>query len=151
MEEIATLEQCLRPEDFAITYDLKEAYNHVPIHPSMRPLLGVAWRGRCYQFKGMPFGLNDAPRVFSSIMKKAVQTIREVWRIRAVIYLDDLILLHQNAETLYETGQEVLLFLRWLGWTVNEQKSNLIPTKIWTYLGWQWNSINMTVQLKPER
>jgi hypothetical protein len=68
MEGVSTLEQCLKKNEFAITYDLKEAYNHIPVHPSMRPLLGVAWRGRCYQSKGMPFGLNDAPRVFSQIM-----------------------------------------------------------------------------------
>jgi hypothetical protein len=68
-----------------------------------------------------------------------------------VIYLDDLILLYQNAETLYEIGQEDLLFLRWLGWSVNIEKSKLIPSRTWTYLGWQWNSEKMTVQLKQER
>jgi hypothetical protein len=151
MEGVHTLKDLIQPKDYAITYDLKDAYNHVPVHPSMSPLLGVAWRGKCYRFVGMPFGLSDAPRVFSSIMKKVVTTIREVWNVKAVIYLDDLILLHQNPDILQNIGKEVLLFLQWLGWTVNQQKSCLIPNRIWTYLGWEWNSITMSVHLKKER
>jgi hypothetical protein len=78
MEGTPSLKDLLVQGDYAVTYDLKEEYNHVPVHPSMQPLLGVAWKGKCYKLLGMPFGLNDAPRVFSRVMKKAVQYIREL-------------------------------------------------------------------------
>jgi hypothetical protein len=112
MEGVPTLKTLLEYQDYAITFDLKEAYNHVPVHPSMRPLLGVAWRGRCYRFKGMPFGLNDAPRVFTQLMKKAVREIREVWNIKAIIYLDDLLLLHPDPDHLLQIGKEVTKYLK---------------------------------------
>jgi hypothetical protein len=35
--------------------------------------------------------LIDAPRVFTHIMKKAIQSIREIWRFQCMIYLDNLL------------------------------------------------------------
>jgi protein gp37 len=93
----------------------------------MRPLLGLAWRGKCYTCVGMPLGLNDAPRVFTMIMRVAVRIIREVWNIKTEVYLDDIVILHQDPDRLKQIGQEVTLFLQWLGWTVNQENSHLIP------------------------
>jgi hypothetical protein len=39
-----TLEQLLMKNDFAISYDLKEAYNNVPVHPTMQDLLGIQYQ-----------------------------------------------------------------------------------------------------------
>jgi hypothetical protein len=36
IEGTPTLEQLLMKNDFAISYNLKEAYNHVPVHPQCR-------------------------------------------------------------------------------------------------------------------
>jgi hypothetical protein len=55
----------------------------------------------------MPFGLNDAPRVFTHIMHKVIHSIRETWNIRAVIYLNDLLLLHQDKDYLQQIGGEI--------------------------------------------
>jgi hypothetical protein len=140
MEGVSTLSDLISKNDYAISFDLKDAYNHVPVHPSMRPLLGLAWRGKCYTCVGMPFGLNDAPRVFTMIMRVAVRIIREVWNIKTEVYLDDIVLLHQDPGPLKQIGQEVSLFLQWLGWTVNQEKSHLIPSRTFTYLGWKWVS-----------
>jgi hypothetical protein len=69
MEGTPTLEQLLMKNDFAISYNLKEAYNHVPVHLAMQDLLGIQYQGHLYKYQGMPFGLNDTPRVFTQIMK----------------------------------------------------------------------------------
>jgi hypothetical protein len=53
-----------------------------------------------YTYQGMPFRLNNALQVFTQIMKKYVMAIQEIWRIRCVIYLDDLVLLHPDKEYL---------------------------------------------------
>jgi hypothetical protein len=68
-----------------------------------------------------------------------------------VIYLDDILILHQDKDHLKQVGQEVLLFLKWLGWTMNVEKSQLVPARIFWYLGWQWNSVDMEVTLTEER
>jgi ribonuclease HI len=151
MEGVSTLTDLISKNDYAISFDLKDAYNHVPVHPSMRSLLGLAWRGKCYTCVGMPFGLNDAPRVFTMIMRAAVRIIREVWNVKTEVYLDDIVLLHQDPDRLKQIGQEVSLFLKWLGWTVNREKSHLIPSRTFMYLGWEWDSSEMTMHLTEVR
>jgi hypothetical protein len=131
MEGVSTLTDLISKNDYAISFDLKDAYNHVPVHPSMHPLLGLAWRGKCCTCVGMPFGLNDAPRVFTMIMRVAFRIIREVWNVKTEVYLDDIVLLHQDPDRLKQIGQEVSLFLQWLGWTMNQEKSHLIPSRTW--------------------
>jgi hypothetical protein len=74
----------------------------------------------------MPFGLNGAPRVFTKIMKHVVRTIREIWNIKVVKYLDDILILHQD-------------------------KSHLFPSRQFQYLGWEWSSEKMDVTLTAER
>jgi hypothetical protein len=75
MENITTVEELMEKNDYAITFDLKFAYNHIPVHKSQQPLLGIGWKGKCYRFLEMPFGLSDAPRVFSLIMRKVERRI----------------------------------------------------------------------------
>jgi hypothetical protein len=151
MEGVSTLKQLWEKNDYAISWDLKEAYNHVPVHESLQPMLGIAHEGKIYKYVGMPFGLNDAPRVFSEIMKKVVKAIRRAWNVKAVVYLDDLLLLHQDPDHLRRIQGEITRFLQWLGWTVNLEKSNLEPSQIFKYLGWQWDSRDLTVRLTKER
>jgi hypothetical protein len=45
MEGVSTLTDLLSKNDYAISFDLKDAYNNVPVHPSMRPLLGMDGAG----------------------------------------------------------------------------------------------------------
>jgi uncharacterized protein YsxB (DUF464 family) len=74
---------------------------------------------------------------FSKIMKKCVKAIREIWNIKATINMDDLVLLHPNHDHFKKMDQEVKLFLKWLGWTVNEQKNQYISSIIWDCHGTQ--------------
>jgi hypothetical protein len=99
----------------------------------------------------MPFGLKDDPRIFSHIMRYAATAIREFWKIRTMVYLDDIILLHQDKNHLLQAGKEITLFLQWLGWTVNHEKSHLVPSRTWKYSGWEWNSVNRLVCLPKKR
>jgi hypothetical protein len=99
----------------------------------------------------MPFGLSDALRVFSLIMRKIERQIRELWGVKVVIYLDDIIVLHQDPKRLEEIGKELADYLKYLGWTVNIEKSHLVPSKTFTYLVWTLDSTNMTIQLTKER
>ena len=48
--------------------DLKDAYLHVPIHPSSRKFLRFLFEGSAYQFRVLPFGLSTAPFVFTKLM-----------------------------------------------------------------------------------
>jgi hypothetical protein len=151
MENIVTVEELMELDDSSITFNLKHAYNHIPVHKSLQPLLGIGWKGKCYRFLGMPFSLSDAPRDFSLIMRKVERQIRELWGVKVVIHIDDIIVLHQDPKRLEEIGKELADYLKYFGWMVNLEKSHLVPSKIFTYLGWTLNSEDMTIQLTKER
>src|SRR4029434_6250772 len=63
------LVQFIRPNDWFITIDLKDAYFHVPIHHRHRRYLRFAFGGIAYQFNALPFGLSLAPRVFTKCVE----------------------------------------------------------------------------------
>src|SRR4029434_9258691 len=60
------LVQFIRPNDWFITIDLKEAYFPYPIHHRNRRYLRFAFGGIAYQFNALPFSLSLAPRVFTA-------------------------------------------------------------------------------------
>ena len=81
--------------------NLKDAYFSVPIHPQHRNFLRFRWQGKCFQFTCLPFGLASAPWVFTKVLKPVLGFLQSRG-IRCVIYLDNLLLLHQNRDTLKE-------------------------------------------------
>ena len=58
METLSDVRQTIRPGDWAVSIDLKDAYFHVPIAQGARKYLRFCWRGRLYQFCVLPFGLS---------------------------------------------------------------------------------------------
>jgi hypothetical protein len=55
-----------------ILCNLKKAHNHILVHPTKQDLLIIKYQNRLYKYQGMPFVLNEAVRVFTEIMKKAI-------------------------------------------------------------------------------
>jgi hypothetical protein len=149
MEGTPILEDLFPKNDFAISFDLKEDYNHISVHPTLQDPLGIQYMGTAYIYRGMPFDPSDDSRVFTQIMKKCVMAISEIWPIHCVIYLDDLLLLHPSKDYLEKIAPQITQFLCYYSWTVNFEKSHLKPSQQFQYLGWIWNS-TMTVQLPSE-
>jgi hypothetical protein len=127
MEGTPTLQNLIRKNNFAISFDLKEAYNHIPVHPTFQNLLRIQFMEITYTYWGM--------------------VIREIWRIRCVVYMDNLLLLHPDKNHLAKLAPHITQFLQHYGWTINLEKSHLQPTQQFQYR----DSTTMTVQLPPDR
>ena len=113
--------------------DLKDAYLQVPINPCHQPLLSFQWEEKYYMFTCLPFGLSAAPRVFTKLLKPVVGLLRQVG-CRLIIYLDDLLILHQHKDRLQQMVQLISQLFSSLGLIVNHKKSILLP----------WNSSGST-------
>ena len=99
MEGLYLLPDLLQAQDWMVRLDLKDAYLQVPIHLNHQHLLTFQWEGKNYMFKCLPFGLSSAPRVFTKLLKPVVGFLRQIG-CRLIIYLDDMLILHQNREQL---------------------------------------------------
>ena len=140
----------LRPRDFLCKIDLKDAYFCIPIHPSHRKYLSFRWEGEILQYRSLPFGLAAGPRLFTKMLKPVVAILRRTG-VRLVIYLDDMILLNQTPEGLVKDRDSALHVLHNLGWLINWKKSVLNPTQKLEFLGFELDSIKMTVSLPPAK
>ena len=73
--------------DWLASFDLREAYFPVPVHPASRPFLRFLLRDTVYQFQALCFGLSTAPQVFTWVMAP-VSAILHSLGIRMRRYLD---------------------------------------------------------------
>ena len=107
----------------------KDAYLQVPIHPDHQKFLVFGWNNRFYQFKCLPFGLSTAPRIFTKLLRPVVGFLRQIG-CRPIIYLDDILFLHQDKDRLSKISQLVCQLFQCLGLSINDKKSlvNSTPT-----------------------
>ena len=144
MEGIHLLKDFLKPNYFVTKLDLSDAYYSIPIDKHSRRYLQFIFEGKLHQFRVLVFGLNTAPRLFSKCMKPVVAFIHSKG-ILIIIYLDDNILLAAPTydECLSQTNF-VIGQVESLGFCINCEKSQLIPSQHIPLLGFVVNSTTMT-------
>jgi len=98
----------------------------VPIAPQFQHLL-FKLKEKIYQFNCLPLGLCTAPRVFTKILKPAMEMLRSL-SIEMVVYMDDVLLMAESKQKLTEHVQLILFRLENLGFVVNSKKSILVPS-----------------------
>jgi hypothetical protein len=122
MESPLTVQRLMRKDDWATSLDLKSAFSHVRVNECMRPFLCFRHKERVFSYKGMPFGSKHSPRLFTEALGFAIAFIRAHWDIRLVVYMDDLLLLHQDPRKLEIYTLQIAAYLQWLGWTLSVKK-----------------------------
>ena len=99
-----------------------------------------------FQFCVLPFGLNDAPRAFTKTLKPPVGTLRSLG-FKLVVYLDDIILAASTKELCIYQGQILIKTSENLGFVINLENSNLVPSQVVPFLGFIVGSKKMSFSL----
>ena len=84
--------------------------------------MAFRWRGRIWTFKTLPFGLNSTPYIFTKLMKPVIAILRKLG-IRAILYLDDLLIIAQAKEEAKRHLARGLELIIALGFIINTKKS----------------------------
>ena len=134
METLNVILPNLRPQDWAVLIDMKDAYLHVPVHPQSRRLLGFKFLDKTYVYKVLPFGLKDSPWVFSRIVATVIAHLR-LQGIQIFCYLDDWLLIAESQSLLQSHLQATLQLAQSLGFIVNLKNLVLTPQRMPIYLG----------------
>ena len=134
METVASVLNAVQENDLLASLDLKDAYFQVPVHPSSRKFLRFVSQGTVYQFKVLCLGLSTAPQVFTRVFA-AVSAWAHTRGIRLLRYLDDWLVLASSETKARQHIQDLLLLCHDLGIVVNEEKSDLVPSRSASYLG----------------
>ena len=134
METIQYVLLSVRPGDWMVSIDLKEAYLLIPVRLESRKYLRFVAFGCVYQFRALCFGLASAPQVFTRVMAP-VSSILHSMGIRLRRYLDDWLIQSSSWEAVLHDLRVVLDLCMELGIVVNPEKSNFVPSQKVLYLG----------------
>lgn len=150
LEDKSTASKLITHNCFMSTIDLKDAYFLINVHHSHRKFLRFQFRNKLYEFTCLPFGLNTAPYVFTKILKPVVASLR-LEGLLSVIYLDDFLLLGNSVTTCQRNSIRTINLLESLGFIINKEKSQLFPNKVCKFLGFIFNSEEMSITLPEDK
>jgi hypothetical protein len=129
--------------DFMFSFDLKSGYHHIDIFPDHTKYLGFAWQVegvlKYFSFTVLPFGLSNAPYIFTKCLRPLVRH----WLNKGmyiVVYLDDGWAREVSSERCGEVSSKVKSDLLAVGFVPNIEKSVWSPTQELDWLGMTWNA-----------
>ena len=137
METAESIREHLKIGEWATSIDLTDAYHHIPIHKSHRKYLRFMFQGQIYQYRALPMGLTSSPRIFTRIIKCLQQFLHK--HLLAVHkYLDDWLTHHLHRSVVEYHTRILVRVTQALGFIVNLQKSELIPTQDCVFLSYRF-------------
>ena len=149
MEGLPDIKFLIDKNDFMISIDLADAFFSVPLHKESKNY--TVFDIKCfYQYNVLPFGLTSSPRIFSKVLRPVIVYLR-AQGVRISAYLDDIIVTCRSKQQLLSQVEEILKLLSDLGFTVNFEKSSLVPSQVLLHLGYVWNSCNLTLSLPKDK
>lgn len=150
MEDSKTVQKLLTPNDYMATIDLKDAYFLIKVHKSHRKYLRFFFNNKIYEYTCMPFGLCSAPMVFTKLLKPVLQKLR-LNNLRSVVYLDDFLLIGKTFQECANNVEITTQLLQKLGFIINFEKSVLKPKKSCRFLGFVYNTTELTLELPSDK
>ena len=133
METPESIRTSLIPGEWVSSIDLSDAYLHIPIHPNSRKYLRFCYKSQVFQFTSLPFGLATARGL------------------RVHQYLDDWLIRSQSQEEAQVNTQAVVDLTQSLGWIINQEKSELKPTQVFLFVGYEYHLDSALVKPTQER
>jgi ribonuclease HI len=133
-EGIDTVIELVKPKDEIVTVDLKNGFYHVPVCNEHQTYLGFRWNNKYYTWTVLPFGLNASPYFFYKVLRPIISFLRQQG-LRVSVWVDDFILL-ASTEEIQAHKQLLVKTLGSLGWTINLEKSRLVPKQEASYIGY---------------
>ena len=150
MEDKKSIMALIDKEVFMVSIDLKDAFFSVPLHKDSQMLTCFIVNNVTYHYNVLPFGLSSSPRIFTKLMNEVILYLRSKG-VTISAYLDDIFLSSPSKETLIEHTELTIDTLQSLGFTINQSKSSLTPSKNLTHLGFVWNSSSMDISLPLDK
>ena len=98
----------------------------------------------------LPFGLATAPQVFTMIVKE-VKLMALSRGLRIHQYLDDWLIRSQSQEEAQVNTQAEVDLTQSLGWIINQEKSELKPTQVFSFVGYEYHLDSAIVKRTQER
>ena len=111
---------------FFSTLDLKEAYYSLPLHPNSRKYAAIITNSGVFVPKVTSFGLRNAPTRFQQFMDSILSSCRAF----TFVYLDDILVFSDSADSHLSHLKQVLETLSTNGLFLNKSKCSFAKTRV---------------------
>jgi hypothetical protein len=102
--------------------DIFKGFHQNVVEEACRKFLRIICHMGIYEYLKMPFGIKNAPAFFQRMMDlEFSKELREGW---LKIFIDDIIIFHDNWEDHVKAIEQVLLKVKAMGMTISLKKSN---------------------------
>ena len=154
MEDYRTAKSMFDKGGYLFSFDMKDGYHHLLIHPDFRDYLGFKFKlnGRTVyaRYVVSPFGLRDIPFLFTKIMRPLIAHWRRCG-IKICIYLDDGFSSADTYAKAMENSIHVRQDLMRAGVVWNVKKSIWNPVRCLDWVGFLWDSVSGTMKVREKR
>jgi len=151
MDTLASALKLMGPNCFMASLDLTDAYYSININRDHRKFLRFSLNGTLYQYTCLPNGLSSGPRDFTKLLKIPFAHLRKYKGHSSIAYIDDTLLVGPTREAVRQAVMGTWELLVDLGFTINQTKSIIEPTKTIEFLGFILDSENMTSSLSGHK
>ncbi len=122
LDDLAVSEHMLEPNDFMSSFDLKQQFLQVRLHPEMYKYFGfavvdAAGRRRYFCFKVLIFGCKPAVRIVTQLLRP-VKTFLHRAGVKISIYIDDGRIAAATAEETRAKTRMALLVIQLCSWNI---------------------------------
>lgn len=146
VEGVPTLRELIEIDDFIWKIDLKDAYLIVPIDDDSKDFLSFENKGVVHRYKSLAFGLSVSPRIFSKIMRYAIEPLGNKG-IQIIYYLDDICIFSKTKLQMIKLTMKVRHHLKKLGFSINYKKRILKTSKTQVFLWFSFNRKTMIISV----
>ena len=145
MEVLHTVKALLQKSDWMAKVDLKDTFfmHMVPVAPPLQS------GEEDIPIQLSLFGLCTTPRMFTKILKPAIERLISM-DIRLVVYMNNILIMATAVKMLREHTHTMLFLLENLGFIINSKKSLLTLTQEIEFLGMVVNSHAIDLKLPGE-
>jgi len=116
--DMARAEDALLKGSVAAKLDLLMAFRHVGFAPEDRRLMGFTVDGVLFRWTALTFGCSQSPALFAAALARTMRTITLPGGACAIVYVDDILIVAQDAPALDEAVRHLCEGLAGDGWHV---------------------------------
>lgn len=134
----------------AMGVDLRDAFMHLPLHPSVRPSMVVKWEDKLYVRRVAAFGARTTPGAFGNTVDatRAILVHRIGHdKLKVFNQVDDILLIRLHSSVKRE---EVISILNRLGWCRSDEKE-WSWTRNFTHAGVEFDLDGRVVRLQDKK
>jgi hypothetical protein len=142
MDTLQTVAKSIQQNDFGMLVDLTDCYLTLGLHPSQRKYCRFRHpaNGRRLQWRTISFGMSEAPRICTKLLRPLMGLLKHLG-IRCVLYIDDLLILHQDRTKLARGMTIAMDLLRsQVGLNLKTSKCCFEPSRQFLCLRFMWDT-----------